>query len=85
MAAVETFVIRVWTPAECVDDPERFRLRGVAEHVSSGERRAFEGAGELLAFVEARVERPLERVLDAVDIAPQSTRLRERTNQKENR
>jgi hypothetical protein len=43
-------------PAEQVDDPERFRLRGVIEHVHSGEQRTFRGAGELLAFLEARLE-----------------------------
>jgi hypothetical protein len=56
IAGVETFVIRVWTPAEQADDPERFRLRGLAEHIGSGEREAFRGARELLAFLEARLE-----------------------------
>jgi hypothetical protein len=56
IAGVETFVIRIWTPAEHVDDPERFRLRGLAEHIGSGEREAFRRAGELLAFLEARLE-----------------------------
>jgi hypothetical protein len=59
---VETFVIRIWTPAELVDDPERFRLRGLAEHVTSGERRPFRGAGELLAFLEARLEQQRQEV-----------------------
>jgi hypothetical protein len=53
---VETFVVRIWTPADEVDDPERFRLRGRIEHVHSGEQKTFRGAGELLAFLEARLE-----------------------------
>jgi hypothetical protein len=53
---VETFVIRVWTPAELRDDREWYRLCGLAEHVGSGERTAFRGAGELLAFLEVSLE-----------------------------
>jgi hypothetical protein len=56
IAGVETFVIRIWTPAERNDDPHRYRLRGLVEHVGSGERDAFRGAGELLAFLESRLE-----------------------------
>jgi hypothetical protein len=53
---VETFVVRIWTPAKRVDDPERFRLRGRVEHVHSAEHETFRGADELLAFLEARLE-----------------------------
>jgi hypothetical protein len=61
MADVEAFVIRIWTPAERVDDPERYRLRGFIEHVGSGAREPFRGAGELLEFLETRLEgRPEE-------------------------
>ena len=56
IADVETFVIRIWTPAERDDDPQRYRLRGLVEHVGSGEREAFRGAGELLALLEVRLE-----------------------------
>ena len=56
IADVETFVIRIWTPAERDDDPQRYRLRGLVEHVGSGERDAFRGAGELLAILESRLE-----------------------------
>ena len=62
MAGVETFVMRVWTPAERADDPERYRLRGFIEHVGSGEREPFRGVGELLAFLEARLEGKPEEV-----------------------
>jgi hypothetical protein len=53
---VETFVIRIWTSSDHLDKPERFRLHGLAEHIGSGDRRPFRGTGELLAFLEARVE-----------------------------
>ncbi len=56
IAGVETFVIRIWTPAERDDDPERYRLRGLVEHVGSAERDAFRCADELLAFLKARLE-----------------------------
>ncbi len=60
IAGVETFVIRIWTPAEQNDDPQRYRLRGFVEHIGSGERDAFRGAGELLAFLELRLDGKLE-------------------------
>jgi hypothetical protein len=50
---VETFVIRIWAPAERDDDPDRRRLRGVVEHIGHGERDTFRGEGELLAFLYA--------------------------------
>jgi hypothetical protein len=56
IAGVETFVIRIWTPAEHDGDPQGYGLRGFVEHVGSGKREAFRGAGELLAFLEVRVE-----------------------------
>jgi hypothetical protein len=55
------FVIRIWTPAEH-DDPERFRLHGLAEHIASGERCPFRGTAELRAFLEARLERQRREV-----------------------
>jgi hypothetical protein len=53
---VETFVIRIWTPADG-HEPERLLLHGFAEHIDSSERTAFRGVGELLAFLEATLER----------------------------
>ena len=49
-------MIRIWTPAERDDDPERFRLHGLVEHVGSAERDAFRCADELLTFLRARLE-----------------------------
>jgi hypothetical protein len=47
---VETFVIRVWTPA-AADEAEPDVLRGLAEHVGSGNATAFRDAGELVSFL----------------------------------
>jgi hypothetical protein len=57
IAGVETFVIRIWTPAERDDDPDRLRLRGLVQHIGSGEPDAFHGAGELLTLLNERIER----------------------------
>lgn len=49
---METFVIRVWTPAE----PEHSggpTLCGLVEHIRDGERRPFEGGRALLEYLEA--------------------------------
>jgi hypothetical protein len=54
---METFVIRIWTPAEPEDDPEGVLLRGFAEHVRSSERIIFVGSSELVAFLEITVDR----------------------------
>jgi hypothetical protein len=52
---MESFVIRVWTPAEQERIASARDLRGLIEHIGSGERDAFRGAGELLAFLETRL------------------------------
>jgi hypothetical protein len=61
---VETFVIRVWTPAE-PDHGQRGDLHGLVEHVRLGEQRPFDGGGELLAFLAAAVAPMTERSSDA--------------------
>lgn len=56
---METFVVRVWTPAEGPDDGGPPVLRGFVEHVRAGERRRFDGGEALLAFVEHAVAAPI--------------------------
>jgi hypothetical protein len=46
---VQTFVLRVWTPA--VADGSPVRLNGLVEHVGSGRRQAFAGGPEVLEFI----------------------------------
>lgn len=54
---METFVIRVWRPAEGETDSP---LRGLVEHVR-GERRPFEGPADLLAFLDTALRPPKPR------------------------
>jgi hypothetical protein len=54
---VETFVIRVWTPA-AADEAQPSVLRGLAEHVGSGNATAFRDAGELVSFLAANLVAP---------------------------
>jgi hypothetical protein len=51
---VETFVVRVWTPAESEGTGPR-GLRGLVERVRAGERRPFDGEEELLAVLRSAV------------------------------
>jgi hypothetical protein len=48
---VETFVIRVWKPAEPEPDGPQ-TLRGLVERVRDGERHPFESGPGLLALLE---------------------------------
>jgi hypothetical protein len=64
IAGVETFVVRIWTPAAADDDPDRYGLRGFVDHVGSGERDAFSSAGELLALLELHVKGKPRRYSD---------------------
>jgi hypothetical protein len=52
---METFVVRVWTPAETRAD-EDFALHGVVEHVGSSESSPFSGPQELLEALRAELE-----------------------------
>jgi hypothetical protein len=52
MAAMQTFVVRVWVPAEPTDASASGELHGVVEHVATGRSRRFAGADELVSFIE---------------------------------
>jgi hypothetical protein len=54
--AMETFVLRVWIPAE-VNEPvaQPLGLRGFVEHVGSGRSDPFRGGDELLELVIAAI------------------------------
>jgi hypothetical protein len=51
---METFVVRVWTPAEPEGEGTR-PLRGLLERVRDGERVRFDGGLELIRQLEAAV------------------------------
>jgi len=77
---METFVIRAWTPAERGDDPQLFRLRGLVEHVGSGESGAFRGGDELLVFLEGRLGADTQELEQGVNASPgHTTRARQTT------
>lgn len=50
---METFVIQIPTRAEDTDKTGPNELRGVVEHVGSGNRQSFADTRELLAFLRA--------------------------------
>ncbi len=54
---METFVIRVWTPAEQEDEGQPRNLRGLIEHVRFDERCTFEDGNQLLAVLQTALER----------------------------
>ena len=49
---METFVIRIWTPADSDELSASSSLRGRLEHVSSGRRSSFRGIDELARLIE---------------------------------
>lgn len=51
MAGVETFIVRIWSPAE--GPPAEPALRGKVSHVETGRDGAFVGAEELLDFLSS--------------------------------
>ena len=54
---METFVIRIWLPDGGDAMGDDLELRGLAEHVKGGERRAFRGSRELVEFIESALGR----------------------------
>ena len=46
---MQTFLVRVWTPAAGTDVPAD--LRGVVEHVRSGRRRTFRSERDAVTFI----------------------------------
>lgn len=44
---METFVIRIWAPADAQERRESTRVKGRLEHVTSGRRVVFHGIEEL--------------------------------------
>ena len=60
---METFVLRVWTPALAENDDEPLRLRGLVEHMRFGEQRvvAFDSVEQLLTLLTSELKRPDDR------------------------
>ena len=62
---MQTFLVRVWTPAAGEENDERRPLNGVVEHVASRRGTTFHGELDLLTFVRGCVQASRE-VLPAV-------------------
>ncbi len=52
---VETFVVRIWQPA---DGPVDTELHGTVEYVRSASSRTFSGRDELMEIIEAELASP---------------------------
>jgi hypothetical protein len=55
-STMDTFVVRIWMPAEELAPEQRLDMRGIVEHVSDGNLRVFEAPDQLLAFIREAVE-----------------------------
>ena len=62
---MQTFLVRVWTPAAGEEDDGRRRFSGLVEHVASRRRETFQGELDLLDFIRGCLQAPPE-VLPAV-------------------
>ena len=62
---MQTFLVRVWTPAAGEENDERRPLSGVVEHVASRRGATFQGELDLLEFIHGCLQAPQE-VLPAV-------------------
>jgi hypothetical protein len=69
MPRMQTFLVRVWTPAAGEEDDERLRFSGVVEYVGSKRRGTFQGELDLLDFIQGCLRAPQEVRQAAVDEA----------------
>jgi hypothetical protein len=53
--AMETFVVRIWQPADADTDIDEVGLRGTVECVRSASSRPFSGRDELVRIIEAEL------------------------------
>ena len=54
---METFVIRIWAPADARERDRTRSLQGRLEHVASGRRAVFRGTAELADLIERELRR----------------------------
>ena len=55
---MQTFLVRVWTPAAGEENDERRPLNGVVEHVASRRGVTFHGELDLLDFIRGCLQAP---------------------------
>jgi hypothetical protein len=66
---MQTFLVRVWTPAAGEEDDERRPLSGVVEHVAARRGATFHGELDLLDFIHGCLQAPQEVLPAVVDEA----------------
>jgi hypothetical protein len=66
---MQTFLVRVWTPAAGEEDDERRPLSGVVEHVAARRGVTFHGEPDLLDFIHGCLQTPQKVLPAAVDEA----------------
>ena len=64
---MQTFLVRVWTPAAGEENDERRPLSGVVEHVASRRGATFHGEFDLLDFIRGCLQTPPEVLPPVVD------------------
>jgi hypothetical protein len=64
---MQTFLVRVWTPAAGEEDDGRSPFSGVVEHVASKRRGTFQGELDLLDFIQGCLWAPQEVPQAVVD------------------
>jgi hypothetical protein len=55
---METFVLRLWTPAGPEPRPRAGVMRGFIHHVGSGTEKGFRDSAELLASIRGQLSEP---------------------------
>lgn len=53
---MDTFVVRIWLPAEKLAPEQGPDMRGIVEHVADGHLMVFEEPNQFLAFIREAVE-----------------------------
>ena len=56
IGGMDTFVIRIWMPADEPDFERNGGMRGFVEHVSDGSLMMFDAPEQLLAFIHNTVQ-----------------------------
>jgi hypothetical protein len=73
MARMQTFLVRVWTPAAGEAGGVPAGIRGVVEHVGSRRSRPFEGEHDLVRFFEDCLQDRQEGFcIDTGPVSPES-------------
>jgi hypothetical protein len=74
MAGMQTFLVRIWTPAAGEAGGVPAGIRGVVEHVGSRSSRPFEGEHDLVRFMQDCLKSHQEGIcFDVAPVDPESS------------